>query len=240
MPLIPQQSTLFDAFKGRLPRVDEGNASIIYLKLPKPRPELVSSCYWRLPKKERDAARLLGPEKQDAFVLCHYLLHEILYFYTREILVIDLDNFKKPFLINSPFQFNISHSGDWLMVGISMSPIGVDIEQVKDIPERNLIEKYYFSDQYFENARHVPPAEAVTFFYQEWVRIEAILKAHGVGLLDVESLKMDDLLKVESVSNIQKPIGNSDRYVSCAAILNKNIDLHTTIIEDVFRWVSRV
>lgn len=50
----------------------------------------------------------------------------------------------KPYLINKPFYFNLSHSNDYIGIAISDSEVGFDIEYIKDIKNKErLIKKIY-------------------------------------------------------------------------------------------------
>ncbi len=81
----------------------------------------------------------------------------------------------KPYFKNHPdFYFNISHSGDLIAVAFSSSPVGVDIEKLRDanlkIAERRFTDK---EKQFIKNN--------LDFFYV-WTRKEAYLKRTGKGL----------------------------------------------------------
>jgi 4'-phosphopantetheinyl transferase len=80
----------------------------------------------------------------------------------------------KPFVPEWPhLYFNLSHSGSLYVCGIThVGPIGVDIEQVRDIPEAEDIRKQY--------------ALAAGPFLVAWTRREAYLKARGVGLSGID------------------------------------------------------
>lgn len=91
----------------------------------------------------------------------------------------------KPYLLDYPnIQFNISHSGDFLLVAISqIGAVGVDIEQAK--PQRRdfsgLVTKCFAeSEQNYWQA--LPECEKTDEFYRFWTRKEAFVKAVGRGL----------------------------------------------------------
>lgn len=78
--------------------------------------------------------------------------------------------------------FNVSHSGNWILMAIALNPIGIDIEYVNtsftyqnlldfsfNVAEKHEIEKAEFRHQQF---------------YKLWTRKEALLKATGKGLID--------------------------------------------------------
>src|ERR1700743_3916980 len=55
---------------------------------------------------------------------------------TDEYIDCKVDAHGKPYLVNLPYHISLSHSFDYAAVMISKSPVGIDIEQVKDKVER--------------------------------------------------------------------------------------------------------
>lgn len=77
--------------------------------------------------------------------------------------------------------FNISHSGNKVLLAFSNDPVGIDIEQVKNVELEILAEAVFSPEELhlFRTADNSPD-----MFYQLWTRKEALLKNIGVGLLD--------------------------------------------------------
>ena len=88
---------------------------------------------------------------------------------------------RKPYFQNNPdVQFNVSHSGDWVVLAFSSFPVGVDCEQLD--PNFNFTD---ILDSYFNQVERnfiVNSALPVRSFYQLWTRKEAFLKLIGVGI----------------------------------------------------------
>ncbi len=81
----------------------------------------------------------------------------------------------KPYLKDYPdFNFNISHSENILAVAFSNSPVGVDVEKIRDANLK--IAQRYFSEQEKKLAHNNDG-----FFYV-WTRKEACIKQNGKGL----------------------------------------------------------
>jgi 4'-phosphopantetheinyl transferase len=83
----------------------------------------------------------------------------------------------------SDVQFNLSHSGQYGALAVSIGPpVGVDVEVVRPDMDWAELADRYFSGR--ENAwlRTHPPDEAVRWFFRLWVAKEAVLKTRGVGL----------------------------------------------------------
>lgn len=130
---------------------------------------------------------------------------------------------RKPFISfpQTNLQFNISHSGNKILVGISEEEIGVDIEIMKDQFEFGELSKAYFSEkeQNKINASINPQATFLKF----WTCKEALLKAAGTGI----SEEIKNIIVCDDVNNSSLP---SDYFVTSlmhenfvAAIVRKNV-----------------
>lgn len=79
--------------------------------------------------------------------------------------------------------FNLSHSSDLTIVAVGSNfELGVDVENVRFIPEYERIVEHFFPRglaPLFRSDSRV--AEKIEFFYQCWTRMEAIAKASGFG-----------------------------------------------------------
>lgn len=85
--------------------------------------------------------------------------------------------FQKPYFTKD-IHFNISHSGNYIVCAIGTTEVGVDVEEIKEIPLSDF--KELFSPEelklIFKDAHNYAP------FYTLWTQKEAFLKAVGVGL----------------------------------------------------------
>lgn len=91
--------------------------------------------------------------------------------------------------LNDNISFNISHSNEYVIIGISKTNIGIDIEYIKDIKD-NLI-NYCLSDNEKNNLNKYN-------FYYFWTRKEAYFKLLGKGILYKE-IKNIDTLNLENI-----------------------------------------
>ncbi len=100
----------------------------------------------------------------------------------------------KPYLVDHPnIHFNISHSGDYIACAIDSSPIGVDIEQVRNYRE-SIPKKFFTASEikYLENC-----VDETESFYKLWTIKEAYIKYLGTGLykpLNTFSIQIDDTI----------------------------------------------
>ena len=82
----------------------------------------------------------------------------------------------KPYLKNSDTHFNISHSGDYVVIATANSEVGVDIEKV--IPYYDDVAARCFTPQEIKWMRQEGNDEA---FYRLWTAKESVMKASGMG-----------------------------------------------------------
>ena len=95
---------------------------------------------------------------------------------------IGLGSYGKPFLKNGSGEFNITHSGDYLVIAFAHHPIGVDLEKIGDFPERNFIKDNFFHPGETAELNQLQDKDFDTAFFTCWTRKEALLKAIGCGL----------------------------------------------------------
>jgi 4'-phosphopantetheinyl transferase len=123
----------------------------------------------------QDAERALISE-----ILLRSIIIEKLKIKNSEI-IFDKNKFGKPFLKGSfNFEFNISHSGKWVVCAIHNNPIGVDIERV--LPIDFDIARRFFTESEYNILLNKLDLEKVPFFYELWTLKESYIKAAGMGL----------------------------------------------------------
>ncbi len=70
------------------------------------------------------------------------------------------DIYGRPMLKAGDLEFNLSHSGDAVLVGVSLhSPLGVDIELVRDFPDFLTIAKRHFAPSEVEELLRLAPEQ---------------------------------------------------------------------------------
>ena len=105
-------------------------------------------------------------------------------------------------------EFNLSHSGKYVVLAVSDDPVGVDIERISRVTlpilKRVLPPDYYLKIE--EEAKAADNAEAEKdILGKSWTALEAVLKASGTGFITdeyssddffdgwyVESMKIED------------------------------------------------
>jgi len=89
----------------------------------------------------------------------------------------------KPFLEHSGIEFNLTHSGDWVLFAFSRAgEIGVDIEHIRPIADMADVAKQNFTRSEYSGWEALPHADRIEAFYRCWTRKESFIKAIGEGL----------------------------------------------------------
>lgn len=90
----------------------------------------------------------------------------------------------KPYVLNLPAHFNVSHSGKYTILAISDKPIGIDIEIIEEF-SAILAKKLFNEDELSYIAGNGPSrkkSEMQRSFYEIWTAKEAYLKYLGSGI----------------------------------------------------------
>lgn len=89
----------------------------------------------------------------------------------------------KPSLIApTDLRFNVAHSHGLALVGIAHNELGIDVEMVRSLPDRDQIARRFFSSAEVERLDSVAAGQKTLAFFYGWTRKEAVIKASGHGL----------------------------------------------------------
>ncbi len=109
----------------------------------------------------------------------------------------------------APLEFNLSHSGELALLAVARDrAVGIDVEQMRDVPDALRIADTHFSVAERMELRSLPPAERRSAFFSCWTRKEALIKAGGEGLgRALDSFDVD--LSPGSTSALKRYAGRS-------------------------------
>ena len=120
------------------------------------------------------------------YIAAHAALRLLTARYTGEApesLAIRADSNGRPILESSKLHFNLSHSGSWVVIAFSSAlPLGVDVEEVRKIPDLMAIARAHFAMTEIEAISRLSPNQRTMAFFAIWTRKEAFAKATGRGL----------------------------------------------------------
>jgi len=123
--------------------------------------------------------------------------------------------------------FNISHSGNYVLVALSSSPIGIDIELMSKTFDFENVVEFCFNEPEREKIKMAHNSREM--FYTLWTRKEAILKATGEGLVD-------DLLKINCLQKLFSRLNNNYMLLSWKLDHDYVFSLATTKINANFKF----
>ncbi|MEK4870783.1 4'-phosphopantetheinyl transferase family protein [Niallia sp. FSL W8-1348] len=150
--------------------------------------EQILKCYTLLnPEEINRADRYLKVEDKVRFIVGRGMLRKIISYYTsieNNDLIFEQNNFGKLYIKDVNLEFNVSHSGDYVVIAASYdNPLGVDIEKNNVCIEvEDIAEEFLTNDEisFLTDISNI--AEKRKFYYKYWVRKEAVVKAIGQGL----------------------------------------------------------
>lgn len=86
----------------------------------------------------------------------------------------------KPQIVNFPKKFNLSHSGDYVVCGVSDGEVGVDIQ--KWVPFKERTAERFFAKEEWKLLQETDVEKRTELFYRLWSRKEAYGKYTGKGI----------------------------------------------------------
>jgi 4'-phosphopantetheinyl transferase len=131
------------------------------------------------------AARFRFRSLEDSYIVVHGALRYVLGGY------LDVDPAAVQFVYGPkgkpelafPSQFNLSHSGDLAVIGLTAHcEIGIDLEQIRPLSDIEQIANRFFQREEAAEILSLPQTEREHAFFCCWTRKEAYIKAIGDGL----------------------------------------------------------
>lgn len=170
--------------------INEGEVHIWKTSLSAPM-ERSKSLIQSLSKDEHTRAdRILCEQRRQRNKIARGYLRKILSVYVKNSpsdLIFYYGPHGKPFLYQpgqeKKIEFNLSHSENLMVITISKnSRVGIDLEHIRNVSEKNVIIKKFFSVQDQQIFTSFSEEEKKFAFFSCWTYKEAYLKALGVGL----------------------------------------------------------
>ena len=194
-------------------------------------PDLNSSLSYLSENELKRFSQFKNENAKFTFLTSRYFLRKILsqkLSLSPESIIIDIASSGKPYLKDYPsFFFNISHTKDLILLGFADSPIGVDVEHINRIVEKDSIIKHFFSEKEQQTFFSQPENQRQLAFIKGWTRKEAILKATGEGISEMQKYEVSfepttntPLLRLEYINSFQVlDFIPKDGYVGCLALI---------------------
>ncbi len=101
----------------------------------------------------------------------------------------------KPYVEEKNIEFSISHSGDIAVCAVSDAPVGIDIEQIRDV-NINVAKRLFTADEqmYVFEKWSISKQR----FYEVWTRKEAYVKKLGKTISDFPSFSTMGMTSIET------------------------------------------
>ncbi|MCD1125680.1 4'-phosphopantetheinyl transferase superfamily protein [Jinshanibacter sp. LJY008] len=159
-----------------------------------PNEEWLPSMQSRLPLSIRQQGEQFNPKRRQQFISGRWLLAELMFHQlgcSELPAVLTSDNGRPIFIDAGLPDFNISHSGEYIMVALTQNArIGLDVEHIR--PRRKLMElaQYSFSDNEYQWLRNLPESKQTDGFWQLWTLRESVLKLSAKGVWQMKQIQV--------------------------------------------------
>lgn len=124
----------------------------------------------------------------------------------------------RPYMPDAVMDFNISHSGEFVMVAIGKGKVGVDVERHRKV-DLDLFDRQ-FNAREWEIIRSAD--DPTKQFFDYWAIKEAAIKADGRGVtvLSKTAILSDDVVLVEDTPWFYLPLAMADGYSAAVVALD--------------------
>jgi len=150
------------------------------------------NCGWLTTQELQRNTRFRFDNDRARDLMARWLTRNVLAEYTEQTpqaLIIERSEKGKPYLATLPktlsadaLHFNLSHTGDWVVMAIAKHCVGVDIEMTERKNDVLAIANNYFFGAELEELRSFPVNQQVQRFFDYWTLKEAYMKARGEGI----------------------------------------------------------
>lgn len=159
------------------------------------------------------------------------------------------NDYGKPYLKgNKNFHFNVSHSGDWVICAVNNKPIGVDVEQIKQINIR-MFQPFFSPEEY--KSLSFEKKGALRRFYELWTYKESFIKCIGLGLsipLDSFTIRFTDRIQVLNKAGdilsrfhfYQYDIDSNYKLAICSQDSEFDRKIETVTYEQIYSFFTKI
>lgn len=137
-------------------------------------------------EEQERAARFVFDLHRNRYIACRSVLRCLLGRYLQTppaALVFDYSPYGKPEATGTRINFNVSHSGDRALIGLTLDDaVGVDVEMLRPVEDCLGLAERFFSEPERTRLGSLPEELHNEAFLNCWTRKEAFIKALGEGL----------------------------------------------------------
>lgn len=149
----------------------------------------------RIPQSIQKQSEQFNPKRRQQFLTGRWLLAELLFNQLGEQQLPEIaivDNGRPSFIVDRQLDFNISHSGEYIMVALAHGcRIGLDVEHIR--PRKKLLElaQYSFSEREYQWLLNLPSSALNDGFWQLWTLRESVLKLCAKGVWQMKEIQVN-------------------------------------------------
>jgi len=108
----------------------------------------------------------------------------------------------KPYIVGMPIHYNISHSGQYVVLVTANREVGVDVQEKKSARMEAMARRFFSKEEWQAFSECYSEEDKKDIFYHIWCRKEAYGKYLGTGL-NTEVLQTNVLVEIENVQFIE-------------------------------------
>lgn len=166
------------------------------------------------------------PKPQKQHVAGQYLLRQAVGDEAYEQVVFAKNEHGKPYIIGHPIHYNISHSGQYVVLVAAETEVGVDVQEKRAARMESVAKRFFAEEEWQAVSECESEEEKRDLFYRIWCRKEAYGKYLGIGLSnnllginvleELENIKFHDLEIIENyqISICSRKGENLEKIVS--------------------------
>lgn len=147
--------------------------------------------------KKRKALRYVHKEDRIRTLIADVMVRSYLckkYNYKNDVICYKYNEFNKPYLNNKEnINFNVSHSGKYVVAAFDDEEVGVDVEKINRDMEYMKIAESFFTEGEVKRIKNLNEEERAEEFFNLWTLKESYVKFKGRGLSI--SLNFFDIVK---------------------------------------------
>lgn len=114
-------------------------------------------------------------------ILSEVLLNKALKYFNIDNYELVYNEYNKPYIKDSNIYFNISHSGNYVVVVVSDVEVGIDIQKIDKL-KIDVAKRCFHYNEYQKIINEQGIKKQIDLFYTYWTKKEAYTKTLGKGL----------------------------------------------------------
>lgn len=184
----------------------------------------------RIPQSIQQQSESFNVKRRQQFLTGRWLLAELLFNQLGEQKLPDIaivDNGRPSFIVDRQLDFNISHSGEYIMVALAQGcRIGLDVEHIRPRKKLLALAEYSFSVQEYQWLLSLPDSALADGFWQLWTLRESVLKLCAKGVWQMKEIQINPQQK-RLTADFQPQlfcVTSRDNDIAWAIASDKNIE----------------